>query len=139
MLNRILLASDGSPHAARAAEHAVHLARLNPATKITVLYCIDGSTSKTDVLQEEGRTALIEKRKTRIQSTEEVLKEAEVSYEVEIIKGDPGPKIVEYANQNDYEVVVIGSRVLNGFQEMVLGSVSHKVAKRANCPVMIVK
>jgi nucleotide-binding universal stress UspA family protein len=139
MFERILLASDGSAHAARAAEHAVHLAQLHPATKITVLYCIDGSTSKSDVLQEEGRTALLQKRKTRIQSTEKVLEEAGVSYEVEIIKGDPGPKIVEYANHNDYGVVVIGSRGLNGFQEMVLGSVSHKVAKRANCPVMIVK
>jgi nucleotide-binding universal stress UspA family protein len=35
--------------------------------------------------------------------------------------------------------VVIGSRGLNSFQEMVLGSVSQKVAKRVNAPVMIVK
>ena len=115
MFNRILLASDGSAHAARAAEHAVHLAQLHPATKITVLYCIDGSTSKADVLQEEGRIALMEKRKTRIHTTEEILKGAGVAYEVKICKGDPGPKIVEYANQNDYEVVVIGSRGVEWF------------------------
>ncbi|QAS54392.1 universal stress protein [Halobacillus litoralis] len=139
MYNRILLASDGSAHAARAAEHAVHLAKLETGATVTVLYCIDGSTSKTDVLKEDDRTLLLEKRKNRIQSTEKVLEEADVSYEVELIKGDPGPKIVEYANTNKFEVVVIGSRGLNGFQEMVLGSVSHKVAKRVNCPVMIVK
>lgn len=28
---------------------------------------------------------------------------------------------------------------LNAFQEMVLGSVSHKVVKMANCPVLIMK
>ncbi|WP_258871500.1 universal stress protein, partial [Halobacillus trueperi] len=97
------------------------------------------STSKADVLHEENHTVLLEKRKTRIQSTEKVLKESGVVYEVEVIKGDPGPKIVEYANERLYDVVVIGSRGLNGLQEMVLGSVSHKVAKRVNCPVMIVK
>lgn len=139
MFDRILLASDGSAHAAHAAKHAVNLAELQPDSKITVVYCIDGSTSKADVLHEENHTVLLEKRKTRIQSTEKVLKESGVVYEVEVIKGDPGPKIVEYANERLYDVVVIGSRGLNGLQEMVLGSVSHKVAKRVNCPVMIVK
>ncbi|EGR8654283.1 universal stress protein, partial [Listeria monocytogenes] len=33
----------------------------------------------------------------------------------------------------------IGSRGLNSLQEMVLGSVSHKVMKRVNCPALIVK
>ncbi|REJ07153.1 universal stress protein [Halobacillus trueperi] len=139
MFDRILLASDGSAHAAHAATHAANLAELQPDSKITVVYCIDGTTSKSDVLHEESRSVLLEKRKTRIQSTEKVLEEAGVTYEVEVIKGDPGPKIVAYANEKAYDVVVIGSRGLNGLQEMVLGSVSHKVAKRANCPVMIVK
>ena len=49
------------------------------------------------------------------------------------------PAIVEYTNKNQFDVVVIGSRGLNALQEMVLGSVSHKIAKRANCPVLIVK
>lgn len=35
--------------------------------------------------------------------------------------------------------VLVGSRGLNSVQEMVLGSVSHKIAKRVQCPVLIVK
>jgi SulP family sulfate permease len=57
-----------------------------------------------------------------------------------IIRGEePGPTIVKYVNENNFDVVVMGSRGLNAIQEFVLGSVSHKVAKRANCPVLIVK
>ncbi|MGB8270820.1 MAG: universal stress protein, partial [Priestia megaterium] len=41
--------------------------------------------------------------------------------------------------KNNFNLVVIGSRGLNSLQEMVLGSVSHKVAKRVHCPVMIIK
>ncbi|MGM0899696.1 MAG: universal stress protein [Bacillota bacterium] len=37
------------------------------------------------------------------------------------------------------DLIIIGSRGLNALQSMVLGSVSHKVMKRASCPVMIVK
>ncbi|RCK13159.1 universal stress protein [Bacillus licheniformis] len=49
------------------------------------------------------------------------------------------PAIVSYANHHDVDIVIIGSRGLNTLQEMVLGSVSHKVAKRVKCPVLIVK
>ena len=56
-----------------------------------------------------------------------------------MLHGEPGPTIVEYANKQSCDMVVIGSRGLNKLQEMVLGSVSHKVAKRVNCPVLISK
>jgi len=46
---------------------------------------------------------------------------------------------VEYANKEQFEILILGSRGLNSLQEMVLGSVSHKVVKRAECPVLIVK
>lgn len=35
--------------------------------------------------------------------------------------------------------IILGTRGLNSFQKMVLGSVSHKVAKRSQIPVIIVK
>jgi nucleotide-binding universal stress UspA family protein len=64
----------------------------------------------------------------------------DISYEIKIIRGEePDPTIVKHVNENNFDVVVIGSRGLSALQEFVLGSVSHKVAKRANCPVLIVK
>ncbi|MGX0513072.1 nucleotide-binding universal stress UspA family protein [Staphylococcus hominis] len=42
-------------------------------------------------------------------------------------------------NSGKYQAIVLGSRGLNSLQEMVLGSVSHKVAKRSKIPVIIVK
>ena len=54
-------------------------------------------------------------------------------------QGDPGTTIVSFANRGGFDLVVIGSRGLNSFQEMVIGSVSQKVAKKVISPVMIVK
>ena len=67
------------------------------------------------------------------------MKSSHLSYKLKLLHGDPGPAIVDYANKENFDLVVIGSRGLNSLQEMVLGSVSHKVVKRVNCPVLIVK
>src|SRR5699024_6933723 len=67
------------------------------------------------------------------------LNEANVNYKTIILRGKPGPEIVKYANEQNADIVIIGSRGLNALQEMVLGSVSHKVMKRVNCPALIIK
>jgi nucleotide-binding universal stress UspA family protein len=139
MFKRILLASDGSDHSVRAAKKAAELAKLNADSEITVVYVIDGQTSKEDVLHNPDRTVVEEKRKMRLQPVTSLLNSENLNFKLEKLLGEPGPAIVDYANKNQFDVVVVGSRGLNGLQEMVLGSVSHKVAKRVKAPVMIVK
>lgn len=139
MYRKILLAADGSAHSLRAAEHAVKLAKLDPQAEITVLYVVDGKTSKADVLRSLDAEGVAELRKHKMDAIANKAKEADIPVEIKIIRGDPGPSIVHYANEYEFDIVLIGSRGLNSIQEFVLGSVSHKVAKRARCPVMIVK
>lgn len=139
MYKKILLAADGSEHSIRTAEHAVELARLQEEAQITVIYVIDGDTSKHDVLEIGDKQTVESKRQERLKPIEEKLDRASVDYSLEIKRGEPGPTIVKFANDESFDLVIIGSRGLNVLQEMVLGSVSHKVAKRAKCPVMIVK
>lgn len=139
MYKKILLAVDGSAHSMRAAEHAIELAKLVPDSHIVVLYVVDSKTSRADVLRNLDTEGIAELRQRKMMSVEKNAKEAEVSYEIKIIRGEPGPSIVSYTNEHQFDIVLIGSRGLNALQEFVLGSVSHKVAKRAKCPVMIVK
>lgn len=139
MFKKILLASDGSDHSVRAAKKAVELVKLNADSEITVVYVIDGQTSKEDVLHNPDRTVVEEIRKMRLQPVTSLLNSENLSFKLKKLLGEPGPAIVDYANTNEFDVVVVGSRGLNGLQEMVLGSVSHKVAKRVKAPVMIVK
>ncbi|MET1030908.1 universal stress protein [Domibacillus tundrae] len=138
MRGNILLASDGSDHALRATEEAIKLAK-GLKKEIVVAYVVNFDQSKKDVLHSAGSLDREQKRKKQLQSTEQKLQEAEVAYSIKLLHGVPGPAIVEYANENAVSYVVLGSRGLNDLQEMVLGSVSHKVAKRAQCPVLIVK
>jgi nucleotide-binding universal stress UspA family protein len=139
MYNKILLATDGSVHSKRAADNALHIAACSPGSTVVIVYVIDPSRAKSDVLSNWNSLDVLGVRKERVKEIEMRAKDAGVAYRLEVLHGDPGPTIVEYANKQGFDVVVIGSRGLNGLQEFVLGSVSHKVAKRANCPVLIVK
>ncbi|MBD8500395.1 universal stress protein [Paenibacillus arenosi] len=58
---------------------------------------------------------------------------------VETVQGPLGPSIVDYAEKNHIDLVVIGSRGLSGLKEFVLGSVSHHVVQSAKCPVLVIK
>ena len=139
MYQRILLAIDGSDNAFRAAQEAIKLAKLTETSTIDVLYVVNVDKVKNELLLAGTIDNMELARQRKIAPVEEALKEANVSYQTTILKGLPGPEIVRYANDQQVDLVVIGSRGLNSLQEMVLGSVSHKVMKRVHCPALIVK
>lgn len=139
MYKKILIAADGSSHSLRAAEHAMKLAAYDPETLVVIVYALDSDHAKADVLHHWNTLDRTDIRKKRVIDVEEKATNAGVKFETIILHGEPGPVIVKYANENKMDLIVLGSRGLNALQEFVLGSVSHKVAKRANCPVMIVK
>jgi nucleotide-binding universal stress UspA family protein len=53
--------------------------------------------------------------------------------------GDPASVIIEVANDEKPDLLVMGSRGLGGMQRLLLGSVSQKVSHSAGCTVTIVK
>ena len=139
MFKNILLAWDGSEHSTRAVDKAIEIAKCDTESKVVVVYVADTSKAKSEVLQNWNSVDITGTKEQRLRNIEDKVKKAEIQYEIKMLQGEPGPAIVEYTNKNKFDVVVVGSRGLNALQEMVLGSVSHKVAKRANCPVLTVK
>lgn len=139
MYKRIVLAVDGSENSLRATDEAVKIASLIPECKIEVIYVADFSKSKSEILHSQGKEALQYSRRKKFVLVEEKIKSRNIAYQLKILHGFPGPAIIEYVNEEKVDLVVIGSRGLNTLQEMVLGSVSHKVMKRVDCPALIVK
>jgi nucleotide-binding universal stress UspA family protein len=52
---------------------------------------------------------------------------------------DAAKRIMEIANERDCGLLLMGSRGRGGFKELLLGSVSHKIANHSDRPVLIVK
>ncbi|WP_174733277.1 universal stress protein [Mesobacillus harenae] len=138
MYKKVLLAADGSEHSLRAAEQAKTLISGNKGF-IDIIFVVSGAASKEDVLHHASKEEINASRKESLKEIEMNFQNSDTDYQIHILHGEPGPTIVDFANKNDYDCVVLGSRGLNQVQSLVLGSVSHKVAKRVESPVMIVK
>ena len=139
MYQHIVLAADGSDNAVRACKEAIKIAKLTPTAKIDIVFVASFDKVKQEMLRVSSPESLELKRRQKIANVEQLLKDEAVPYVVTILRGEPGPEIVRYVNEQNADLVVIGSRGLNSLQEMVLGSVSHKVMKRVNCPALVVK
>ena len=136
---KIAVAIDGSENALRAAKHAITLVQYLPEAHLEVIYVSDYNKAKDERLLSQSPESLTLKREQKVHPILELAKEVGVKTKITMLKGNPSQEIIKYVNSEGIDQLVIGSRGLNTFQEMVLGSVSHKVMKHVNCPITIVK
>ena len=136
---KIAVAIDGSENALRAAKHAITLVQYLPEAHLEVIYVSDYNKAKDERLLSQSPESLTLKREQKVQPILELAKGVGVKAKITMLKGNPSQEIIKYVNSEEIDQLVIGSRGLNTLQEMVLGSVSHKVMKHVNCPITIVK
>lgn len=143
---KLLLASDGSDNAVRAAEFTVELLAVAPAIKVIVLAVNDilekmkyYSPLRSPVVLEEVEIFFKEKTREALETTMEVFKKQGIKVDGVTKVGNPARVIVDYAREEGVSHIVIGSRGLGSLKGIVLGSVSSKVIQLAGCPVTVVK
>jgi nucleotide-binding universal stress UspA family protein len=148
--SKILVAIDGSEISMKAAVYAMDIVKKNKS-QLTALTVLDISTprrisSSFITAPTYGLKELEEKRKEAQQWLDKfeklAAKENNVKLKSEIIE-DPisrvGSAIVDYAERENVDLIVIGSRGRTGFKKMLLGSVASDVVTYAHCPVLVVK
>lgn len=141
-MEKILVAVDGSKNSDKALMKAKKIGKgLNAS--ITIIYVMedimahpyvhikDYEGSLNEAFREQGTKVL--------DAAMEDFKDYDGKVETLIEKGNPGVRIVEVAEEGNYDLIVIGSRGLSAVSRAMLGSVSNKVANRAKTSVLIVK
>ena len=138
MFSKILVAIDGSESAKKAFTTSIYLAAISKCglDVIHVVSCEFGGDSAASLelvedLKIKANSMLEEYKKNALE------KGIQPKFMLEI--GDPANMIIEIINSKDYDLVVLGTRGMNVFKELVLGSVSIKVMHHAKCPVMVVR
>jgi nucleotide-binding universal stress UspA family protein len=141
MFERVLLATDGSSHAERAADAAIHLAKELTNTSVTLLHVSASAPKRSDLVNArfDVKSVLLEEAHRAILTTKQKFRSEGIPIKLEVALGDPATEIVKHAENGQYGLIIVGSRGLNRLNEVLLGSVSHQVAHEAKCPVMIVK
>ena len=148
----MLVAIDGSEHSIKAAEYAIDLARDNKAQLIalTVLDItkIGYAASAFIASPMHGLDELEQKRKEAHEWLDKVGKlissqkanDDDIQFKSQIEESmSVSGTIVEFAENQDIDLIVVGSRGRSGFKKLLLGSVASKVITYASCPVLVIK
>lgn len=141
-LNRILLARDFSPISNQALRYAVDLAQ-RTGSELHVLYAqvlyddpfgADASPSPASDIKD-----IREKLATTQSGTP--LAEDDAFPVVDAVVRDvaAGPAILEYARENDIDLITLGTHGRRGVRRMLLGSVAEEVVRHADRPVVTVR
>lgn len=133
----VLLPTDGSDGAAAAVDWGVHLADVFDAM-VHALYSADtsrltmGSTPST-ILSELERTG-----ETALEAVRERAKASGGSVTGTVANGPPARVILNYADENAADLIVLGTHGRSGLERHLLGSVTENVVRGADIPVFCV-
>ncbi len=73
-----------------------------------------------------------------IDTVARIAKDAGVDVNSEILKGKPAEEIIKYAEEGDFDLIVMEHTSRSKVSQLLLGSIPEKVARNASCSVMIV-
>jgi nucleotide-binding universal stress UspA family protein len=148
-ISRILVAVDGSEESMLAADCAIEMAKNNNAELIALnVIHVKYLYSPSYVLRPVSPNtinSIIKKQKEEAERWLAIVREKandkKIKLRTEFII-DPTSivgAIVDYAERENIDLLVIGSRGLTGFKKLLVGSVASGVVTYAHCPVMVVK
>ncbi|KAB1197265.1 MULTISPECIES: universal stress protein [Haloferax] len=139
-IDEILVPTDGSKAAMRAATQAVELANEYGAT-VHAMYVMDmGDVDYVAVPSDiaETRERLTKKGRKFATQVEDLASEANVECVVVVESGIPEEKIIEYADEMDIDLIVMGKRGRSDPDKLLIGSTTKRVVGHTDVPVRVV-
>jgi|AntRauTorcE11898_2_1112593.scaffolds.fasta_scaffold63746_2 nucleotide-binding universal stress UspA family protein len=147
MYDNILVPTDGSETAESAVDHAIDLASKYDAT-VHALYVVDIDATNYSL----GTEQIDRIRRGDLDEMTEVTDEAKkatgyvvdraaehgLTVEEHVTAGQPARAIRKFVEDNDIDLVVMGSHGRSGLSRVILGSVAEKVLRRTRLPVLVV-
>jgi len=146
LYNKILVPTDGSMGALAAIElardllgggvgKAVSLVHIASIAKEVANYSII-NTKRVD--EESVKFKLIQHGHKILDQGKDIFNQAGLPVDTIVeLYDDPGERIVKLAQEQNFDLIVMGSRGLSVVKELILGSISSKVLHHAGCPVII--
>ena len=141
MFSKILVPVDGSDISYRALDSALFLSE-RLGSKITAIHVIE----KVPTVYIQSQKLLDEILETHKNESQKILDECSsiatkkgIAINTTLLEGNPASTILEFSQTEKYEVIIIGSRGMGHFKELILGSVSSKVIHHSLCPVLLIK
>ncbi len=145
---KILVPVDGSHSCLHAKMLAVSIAK-KFKSKVTVVHVVTHEFMHPELkaqyqlppsILHRIDEAYLQAGKKIIRNAEEMFREAKIEVDARLVTyEDPAELLLELVKDEGYDLVVIGNRAEHQSERYSLGSVTEKIARHAECPVLIVK
>jgi len=143
MFNKILYPTDFSEVSMKALGYIKQLKK-GEAREVLILHVIDDRALTAIEASAPGRSkefesALMEDADRELKSLESELKKTGLKVVTRMVIGNPLQQILKVEKEEDISVIVIGSHGKSNLEEMFMGSVSEKVVRKCEKPILVVK
>lgn len=140
MYDVILLPTDGSEAVETAIEHAFDLAITYDA-RVHALYVVDDTRAGAGLMGVDADDTVAQLRTVGEEAVDTVAArgdEHDLTIETAVWEGVPYESIIDYADENDVDLLVMSSHGRSGVSRFVFGSVTERVIRLSDRPVLVV-
>ena len=139
-MQSIVIAVDGSEHALNAVRYATSLLAHNSRIHIHLLnvQLPFPSAISTFVSDEAIRSFHEDEGRKALEGAQELLEEEGIAHATNIAVGNPADCIVAYARERGCDHILMGTRGMSSFSNLLLGSVANRVLHLSEVPVILI-
>jgi len=137
----IVIATDGSENTRKAISYGIELAELSGAT-VHALYVVDtystisenwtaGKKMIYEMMRNDGEKA--------VSKVKDIGEASGVEVREVVLDGYPSKEILDFAENNNIDLIIMGTLGKTGLERFLVGSVAEKVVRSSKVPVMVVR
>jgi nucleotide-binding universal stress UspA family protein len=141
LFTKILVPVDGSDNSYRALDAALVLSE-KLGSNITVIYVME-EVPITHIGSEKLLNELLEAYKKENQDIlsrcSEIATQKGLTINTFLLQGNPASVILDFSKKEKFDILIMGSRGLGKFKELILGSVTSKIVHHSPCAVLLIR
>ena len=141
LYQNIVIATDGSENSRKAISCGIKIAKLSGAT-VYIVHVVDTLSVVSDLWtagKEMIHEMMIRDGKKILSKARKNIEDSGVEVKDVLLNGHPGEEIIKFAENNNIDLIVVGTLGATGLEKFLMGSVAEKVVRFSKVPVMVVR
>jgi nucleotide-binding universal stress UspA family protein len=141
MFTKILVPADGSDNSYRALEAALVFSEKlgSSISVVNVMEQVPITHIESEKLLNELLEAYKKENQEILSKCSDIAHQKGITIKTVLLQGNPAPVILDYIKKENFDLVIMGSRGMGKFKELILGGVSSKIMHHSPCAVMIIR
>ena len=141
MFTKILVPVDGLDNSYKALEAALVLSEKlgSNISVVNVMEQVPITHIESEKLLNELLEAYKKENQEILSKCSDIAHQKGITIKTVLLQGNPAPVILDYSKKENFDLVIMGSRGMGKFKELILGSVSSKIVHHSPCAIMIIR